>query len=288
MSLRWSVVIPTYRRPEQVAGALASIASIDPPRGGHEVIVVDDGGGVDLSATLCADNMRLIVQENTGPAGARNHGARKARGEFLVFTDDDCRPSKHWLTAFDEAMDSGQVDLLGGSTQNGLPENPYSSASQTLATVFEDWEAHDGIYRFFASNNIALQRSSFLEIGGFDTSFPLAAGEDRAFCDSWRRSGRTLRKVPEAKTWHHHALTLGSFWRQHRNYGRGAALTYQRRASDEKTVPDTRGHLALYKQLAAQALDGRHDSSAARTIALMALSQFATIYGFGRQSVKWT
>src|SRR5690606_37106150 len=70
----------------------------------------------------------------------------------------------------------------------------------------------------------------FARLGGFDTSFPLAAGEDYDFCHRWQHSGGQAVYVPQSVIHHRHAYTLRSFMRQHFGYGRGQ-LQFRRRVA---------------------------------------------------------
>ena len=103
--------------------------------------------------------------------------------------------------------------LVGGVAVNGLTDNRFSAASQMLVDAFTAWENRGAVSCFFASNNIALARDAFLAVGGFDAAFPLAAGEDRAFCEDWGASGRPLVFAPDAVVDHFHDLDLARFWR---------------------------------------------------------------------------
>jgi GT2 family glycosyltransferase len=64
--------------------------------------------------------------------------------------------------------------------------------------------------RFFPSNNLAVSKKRFHELGGFDTSFLLAGGEDREFCYRWLQSGGRLRRAPNAVVEHAHRLNPAS------------------------------------------------------------------------------
>lgn len=221
----FTVVIPTYDRPRQLSACLEALARLDYPPDRLQVVVVDDASPEPLDAAVDPFRGRLDVtlvrQEHAGPATARNRGADLARGEFLAFTDDDCEPAPDWLRALAAGFAAAPGHLLGGKTINRLSENTYSAASQALIDyLYEYFDAKRG--QFFASNNLAVARRAFLEVGGFDTSFPLAAAEDREFCDRWVRGGRETRFVPEARVDHAHPLDLVRFLRQHFNYGRGA------------------------------------------------------------------
>ena len=222
-----SVIVPTYRRPRQLAACLEALASLDYPRQAYEVVVVDDGTPGGLAAVVDCWRSRmavtLVVQTNAGPAAARNRGAQQASGEYLAFTDDDCLPSAQWLTAFAHAFERDPDHLLGGLVVNALPRNPYADASQDLVTYLCGYyDGEGGRPRLFTSNNMAVRASHFHQLGGFDTTFPRAAGEDRDFCDRWTAAGRSSRSVNEARVAHAHALKLRGFCWQHFEYGRAA------------------------------------------------------------------
>jgi glycosyltransferase involved in cell wall biosynthesis len=86
-----SVVIPTWNRAQLVRDAIHS--ALAQREGEVEVIVVDDAS-TDSTAELLerefGDRIRLLrLEHRRGPGGARNGGARLARGEFVAFLDSD-------------------------------------------------------------------------------------------------------------------------------------------------------------------------------------------------------
>src|SRR3970040_688082 len=132
-----SIVIPTYNRPTVLASCLRAIAGLAYPRDRFEVIVVDDGGSAPLEQILAPYrelSLKLIHQANSGPAAARNRGAREATGELLVFTDDDCAPAPDWLARFAERHALAPGCAIGGETENALEQNIYASARQLLVS----------------------------------------------------------------------------------------------------------------------------------------------------------
>jgi GT2 family glycosyltransferase len=224
---RISVVVPNYNRPEPLRHCLEALAALDYPVDRYEVIVVDDGGRAPLDGLVGGYRdrlqVRLLRQDNLGPGAARNTGAAAVRGEYLAFTDDDCRPEPGWLRAFAARLEIRPDALLGGRTLNGLPDNIYSEASQALQGWFYDYcETRASPLRFFASNNLCLPAALFHGLGGFDTATLRYASEDRELCGRWVAAGRVLDYVPEARVRHHHDLDALGFWRQHFAYGRGA------------------------------------------------------------------
>jgi GT2 family glycosyltransferase len=240
--LLFSLVIPTYRRHAQLRACLEGIAALDYPREGFEVVVVDDGSGHAPSHVVDAVrprvNVRLVEQPHAGPATARNTGARLARAPYLVFIDDDCVPAADYLRVLDRAFIAHPDAAVGGRTINSVAENPYSAASQGLIDyLYGYFNATAVDARFVASNNLALPLRRFLEIGGFDTSFPFAAAEDRDLCDRWREHGFEMRFVPSAVVHHAHRMTLRGFLRQHFTYGRGGVHLQRARGGRGRQGP---------------------------------------------------
>ncbi len=297
-----TLVIPTYNRPRHLRECLAAVAALDYPRERLDVVVVDDGSPqpvapvvdqfVDEVAASTKDGagdalrVQTIRQPNAGPAAARNVGARHATGDLLAFTDDDCAPASSWLTQMAARLAAQPDALVGGRTLNALVDNAVSEAAQSLiGYIYSRENQRPGDARFFASNNIAMSTRCFHRVGGFDTSFPLAAGEDREFCDRWRASGLPRLYAPTAIIHHRHAMTVRSFWRQNVNYGRGAYQVHQGRA--EQSGDGVRFEaLGFYAGLLAHPLrtHGVTTRGLSET-ALFALSQAAIGAGYLRE--KW-
>lgn len=227
----FSIIVPTYNRPAELFECLEALASQTLPRERFEIVVVDDGSesppeGEVLAWTDRVD-IRLVCRNNGGPSAARNTGARRARGRFLAFTDDDCRPAAGWLAALEVASASTPDALLGGSTVIGNPRNPYSLASQQLVTyLYEYYNRDPERATFFASNNMAVPADHFGALGGFALT-PTGTAEDRELCHRWRQSRRQLRFVEEAVVYHSHLLTRQGFMAQHFDYGRGAVYFHR-------------------------------------------------------------
>jgi GT2 family glycosyltransferase len=161
--------------------------------------------------------MRLLRQRpKQGPAAARNLGARNAAGTWLAFLDDDCVPDRGWLRGLEAVLEDENV-MAGGMVRNALTANPYATATQAIIDYF-----YSGEPSFFTSNNLAVDAARFRSMGGFDSTWPLAAAEDREFCARWIAFGGCLRYAPHAEVRHAHDLSRASFCKQHFRYGRGA------------------------------------------------------------------
>jgi GT2 family glycosyltransferase len=236
-----SVIIPTHDRPQALQRALSALSSLELSADQLEVIVIDDGGRASAHDIAVRFHDRLAVQyirqERRGPASARNAGAKRASGDWLVFLDDDCEVAADWLTTLSARLPRHRDSMIGGATVNALDHNPYSSCHQLLLDyLYAQLNQSPESASFCASNNLAVPAAAFRDIGGFDEGFPFPAGEDRELCDRWRLSGRPLVYAPEVHVRHTHRMTFGSFFRQHFRYGRGAYRLHRLRRQRQPQV----------------------------------------------------
>jgi len=241
MTLGFSVIVPTHRRPNALVNCLEALARLDHPRDQREVIVVEDGGPTSAFEALRLRDfgdlqVRWLAQPQRGPAAARNFGARNASMPLLAFTDDDCRPRPDWLSVFAAHRSLSMGSVLGGHTENALTGNGCSSASQALVTYITRF-GQMLESPFFASCNLSLSREMFESLGGFDETFPRAGGEDREFSDRCASRGIPMEYEPAAVIDHYHPLTIGRFWHQHFSYGCGAYQYHRVRAARQGSTP---------------------------------------------------
>jgi GT2 family glycosyltransferase len=277
-SPRFTIVVPTRNRPRQLVACLEAVGVLRYPREAHETLVVVDGGGPirpDVARAAERARARLVSQPAAGPATARNRGATEARGEVLAFLDDDCAPDPDWLRELDAALAAIPGCGAGGRTVNALPDNRYASASQALIDyLYGYYNRESARDPMFTTNNLALPLAGFLEVGGFDTRFSRAGGEDRELCLRWARSGRRIVYAPRAIVGHSHDLSLRRFLLQHFNYGRGAARFHEIRES--APIPEP---ASFYRELILYPWRERRRGRAGMS-ALLTLSQAANAAGY--------
>jgi cellulose synthase/poly-beta-1,6-N-acetylglucosamine synthase-like glycosyltransferase len=176
-----------------------------------EVLVVNDGS-TDQTAAIVQHfpGVRLINQSNAGPAAARNRGAHEAKGSIILFTDDDCVPAEGWLTAM--LAPFGDPGVVGA-------KGVYRTNQSALIARFVQIE-YESRYRLMANReridfidtySAAFRRDRFLDMGGYDTSFPVACAEDIEL--SYRMSARGWKMVfvPAAVVYHTHPDSLWAY-----------------------------------------------------------------------------
>jgi GT2 family glycosyltransferase len=294
----FSVIVPTLYRPEHLARCLSALQRQDYPKTDYEVIVADDGAWENTAEQVRrADSpagpaFRYLAQRRGGPAKARNAGARAASGTYLAFTDDDCEPSPGWLRSLERPLRDSSRALVGGLTSNALADVPCSRASQLLIDYLYDYyQTEKTGSRFFTTNNLACSAAVFHEIGGFDETFPLAAGEDREFCERFQRTGGAMVFADDALVMHWHDLNLRRFTRQHFNYGRGADFLHRSRwrQLSGSAAPRWRPKLerpAFYVNLILYPIRRERGLKGLHLASLVSLSQAAYASGYLFQRIK--
>jgi len=194
----FSIVVPTFRRPGALRQTLRALLALDHPAGGYEVIVVDDGAEQRTARILdelprSAVSVTLEAQDRRGAACARNRGARVARGEWVLFCDDDIvAPPAHLLAhaavheRHADAIVAGAWELPRAMVA-ALSRTPFGRYRLELERRFAaeargellDGEPTCVRMRSVAAANLSLRRELFWRIGGFDEDFPVAGAEDQ-------------------------------------------------------------------------------------------------------------
>lgn len=184
-----SVVIPTCRRPDLLARCLDLLAPglQTLPADQYEVIVTDDGE--PTIERFLAEKYSWVSWGSgprRGPAANRNAGARRARGEWLAFTDDDCIPDPNWLAGFTTATHAGCQVYEGKTTCLAGIHSPFDQAPVNV-TGGCLW-----------SCNIFIRRCTFDDVGGFDEGFPYPYMEDADLRERLVEAGYPFEFVPGA------------------------------------------------------------------------------------------
>lgn len=205
-----SVVVPTRDRPELLQRCLTALEKQTIP---VEVVVIEDN-------------------EGRGPAWARNEGVRRARGEVICFTDDDCAPFPNWAKSLSAPILEGQAQATAGPIHMATGATAADLAWEAIVSYLQEQATKPGTSSpgFAATANLACSRE-LLDRLPFDESFPVAAGEDRDWAERATRQGRPPLLVAQALVLHRSGMHVRDFLRQQYRYGRGAAQ-YRSTASD--------------------------------------------------------
>lgn len=286
-ALAFTVVIPTFNRPEPLRSCLESLAAQQFPRSRFEVIVVDDGSKTPAAPIVGQFDGRLQIsihrQAQAGPSAARNRGGMNARGCYLAFIDDDCLAEPGWLDALESAFRTHpRSALLGGDVTNPFEDNVYAEVSELILDVLlARYRPEPGGVYFFPTLNLALRGDEFRASGGFDPTFDTA--EDREFSDRWLEGGGTLVRVPQAIVVHANRLDLRGFLHRHYRFGRGAYRFHRLRRNRGSGRFELR-FLWLYVYVLQACIASRR--SAFRKAMLIVLWQLCNVAGFVVESLS--
>ncbi len=204
-----TVCIPHFNRANYLHQALDSILAQDYPA--IEVIVVDDGSTnpavqsalLEVEQQLSNRGWSLLRQEHANVGAARNRAARHARGEYLLFMDDDNYAKPHELsTLVSVALNTGAdiitcfIDFFSGVDPPCLNEKARRCRTFLGAAVAAG--AFDNV---FGDTNALVRRKTFLDLGGYVEDHATPA-EDWEFYASAVLKGARLEVVPEALFWY--------------------------------------------------------------------------------------
>jgi O-antigen biosynthesis protein len=216
-----SIVIPAYGEPLLTYSCLASIARHT--SGEFEVIVVDDASAQPLAECLAqVSGVRFERNAaNLGFVGTCNRGAAIARGDTLVFLNNDTLVTAGWLGALMRALDeqpatglvgarlvyadgrlqeAGGIVWRDGSAWNfGRGDDPDRPEYSYLREV-----------DYCSGACLAIPRALFAQLNGFDTRYAPAYYEDVDLAFAVRAAGRKVVYQPAATIVHFEGQTSGT------------------------------------------------------------------------------
>lgn len=238
MSGSFSVVIPTFERPDTLFRVLDALGRQE-SAADFEVVVVDDGSRDEtpdrLRAYRPAYPFRSFRQRNGGPASARNRGIEEAHGDLVLFLGDDTVPEPALLSvhARTHAVERAfPVAVLGYTTwPREKRVSPFLHHINEYGLQFgygliEDQESVP--FNFFYTSNISLPRRLLAGAGLFDTTFPHAAWEDIEIAYRLTAQGMKILYRAEAVARHYHDITFASFRRRQEKSGEAAAIFFEK------------------------------------------------------------
>ncbi|WP_460456247.1 glycosyltransferase [Arenimonas alkanexedens] len=219
---RASIIIPAYNQLDYTLACLHSLAVC----GDHtafEVIVVDDASADTTPERLPAvPGLRYVRNAvNLGFIGACNAGAAEARGEFLVFLNNDTTVRPGWLDALLDTFKRYPDTGLAGS-QLVYPDGRLQEAGGIVFADGSGWNygrfddpAHPryGFVRevdYCSGASIAVPRALFTELGGFDLHYAPAYYEDTDLAMRVRAAGLKVRYQPASVVVHHEGVSSGT------------------------------------------------------------------------------
>ena len=237
---KYSVIIPVYNRPDELAELLACLVLQTYPN--FEVIIVEDGSVTKAEAVAEKFKNKLSItyfyQPNAGQGFARNAGFERATGDYFIVLDSDALIEPNYLAIVQQKLTTDYVDLYGGPDTDHPNFTPIQKAiSYSMTSVFTTGGIRGkktnlgGVFHP-RSFNMGLSRQVWEQTGGFQIS---RMGEDIIFSIRALRLGFRAALLPEAFIYHKRRTDFAAFFRQLQFFGR-ARINIARFYPDELKV----------------------------------------------------
>ncbi|WP_019024024.1 MULTISPECIES: glycosyltransferase family 2 protein [unclassified Thioalkalivibrio] len=195
-----SVIVPVYNHWGLVPELLECLHAQTFPQDFFEVLLVDNGSTNYDPLESLPTNVRILHCNTPGSYAARNAGIEAAAGDWLAFTDADCRPDSRWLEAMlDRAQQEGISALLAGAVEM-YTDSERPNAYEIYDLIRGIPQAHYVRRGYAATANLLVSRTVLEELGGFDAT--RYSGGDADFCRRAVMQGHPLRYVSEAVVYH--------------------------------------------------------------------------------------
>jgi GT2 family glycosyltransferase len=236
---RISVVMPVYNAEALLGECLAALRA---SRGiDYEILVVDDSSTDRSPAIAAAHACRVLPSGGRlGPAGARNLGARAARGEIVFFVDSDVVVRPDTLARLAAAFDGDPT--LDGAIAVQAPAMRF----RNICSLYKNlWMYYTYVRRagedvpLFYTTAAAIRRRAFLDSGGFDLNYTNPNVEDTDFGQKLARLGYRIRVLPDLEVEHVKGYDLAGLLRTDFLRSMSLARLKLRKSADSFTKNDT-------------------------------------------------
>ncbi|MEM8585774.1 MAG: glycosyltransferase [Bacteroidota bacterium] len=221
--MRYSVIIPVFNRPDEMAELLDSLSR--QRFKDFELVIVEDGSTQSSEEVVNQHRHHLDIQyfqkPNSGPGDSRNYGMARARGEYLVFFDSDCLIPEHYFEAVEESLRARKLDAYGG------PDAAHPSFTDTQKAI------NYAMTSFFTTGgirgkklnldkftprsfNMGVSRAVYEKVGGYGDVHP---GEDPDWSYRIMDAGFSTGLIPDAYVYHKRRIDFDKFRKQVYKFG---------------------------------------------------------------------
>jgi glycosyltransferase involved in cell wall biosynthesis len=219
----FSVIIPVFNRPDELAELLTSLSLQSYQK--FEVIVVEDGSSITSESVIGKFRNEIsityLVQSNQGQGFARNNGMSKASGDFFVILDSDVILPKKYLEVLAGQIQERKLDAFGGPDAAASDFSTMQKAMDFAMTSF--WttggirgKLKDSSKYQARGFNMGVSKAVFFKTEGFADP---NRGEDIEWSIRIKKAGFKLELIEEAFVYHKRKNTLFSFAKQAFSFG---------------------------------------------------------------------
>ncbi len=228
-----SIVVPTFRRPDGIKIALASLSAQSVQGRPVEIIVADndpDGGAREtVEAFIKSSPIEIIYVHvpDPGVSNARNGALEHVRGRFIIFLDDDMEALEGWVESLIKTSLDHKAAIVFGPAVAKMPDpddpkNPYLEPYFSRLAKTD----HEGLIDETLGTGGCLLDLSICQMPNppFDTSLNEVGGEDDLLFDHLIQNGAKVAWSPKAKAWEHvpaKRATDAYIWKRNFAFGQG-------------------------------------------------------------------
>lgn len=240
MNIFFSIVIPVYNRPDEVAELLESLSKQTDK--GFEVLVIEDGSSVPCEE-ICKQyekqlDLHYYFKPNSGRSETRNYGIARATGDwFIIYDSDVIVPPQYIATVRAELAKQPEVNCYGGPD---AADSSFSDVQKAINYSMTSIMTTGGI-RGATKNkakfsprsfNMGISRKCFETVGGYKNMI----GEDIDLSIRIQQAGFKTTLISEAYVYHKRRVDMKKFFRQVNTFGKGRVLLGELHPGSTKLV----------------------------------------------------
>ena len=225
--MKFSIIIPVFNRPDEVAELLESLTKQTDK--GFEVVVIEDGSSVPCE-DICKQyenklDLHFYFKPNSGRSETRNYGMDRASGDWFIIYDSDVIVPPQYIATVRAELEKNPVDCYGGPD---AADDSFSDVQKAINYSMTSIMTTGGI-RGATKNkakfsprsfNMGISRECYQKVGGYKNMI----GEDIDMSIRIQQAGFRTTLIPEAYVYHKRRVDLVKFFRQVNTFGKGRVL----------------------------------------------------------------
>ena len=259
-----SVVVP-FRGDEAYAERTRD-AFADLELGDRDELIVADNTARGVAGAVLGKTATVVsAPEQRSSYFARNAGAARAVGEWLLFVDADCVPAADLIDRFFDPLPDAPTGVVAGAIVGRADQDSLLARyarDRNFLDQIDGMHAKGGAGA--ATGNLLVRRAAFEEIDGFAKG--IRSGGDVDLCWRLQDAGWALDRRPAAIVEHHHRDDIASFLAMVARYGAGSRWLNERRPGAAPRWPLASGLLGSTRDVAGHLVRGRFEPAAFRAI----------------------
>jgi glucosyl-dolichyl phosphate glucuronosyltransferase len=215
----YTIALCTHNHADRLVRTLKDLSALVPPRAQWELIIIDNASSDETPELLgrhqwpAGWSVRVIREEKLGLSNARNRAIQEARGEYIIFIDDDETPDSDWLCAYERLIGEKQPDAFGGRIRVLFEDSRPAWLQDDLLGFLGELNRFDSITQLttpgtsFYGGNFGFRISVIDRVGGFDAMLGRkgtdnTGGEEVDFYRRLLSAGFQVWWSPEAVIYH--------------------------------------------------------------------------------------